>query len=185
MQHIRNFGIVGILSVLLASCMTAFKAQSFLERKGKLAAVCAAEYPVRDSVIVRPGTWTVDTLLAKVPDSIGTITDTPAINYSMKIPITLPFPVPDLKVKYQTLTIYRTKVDTILEIRADQAHQSALQAQISAQTAQIGKITTQRDSAQNGRNIWRWIALALMLPWVWKGGAGVYTLISQAEKRVP
>ena len=177
----RILTLVGILTLFLTGCMTTYKAQSFLERKGKLAAVCAASYPVKDSVVILSGPWNTDTVLHT--DSIfvrnASLDGFSTENQPFSGNVYEPSP------RIVTRIITRTRVDTVLEIRTDHAQESALQAQISSQTAQIGKVTTQRDSAQNGRNIWRWIALALMLPWIWKGGAGVYTLISQAEKKIP
>ena len=57
-------------ALLFASCISAEKATNVLKKKGKLAEVCEANYPVRDSIIERTK---VDTLRLRI---IERITDT-------------------------------------------------------------------------------------------------------------
>lgn len=108
-----------IVCFTVLSCNTPYKAANYLKNKGKLAEVCASEYPVHDSIIVIDSVH-LDTLY--IPEQIAMAPDTIVVA-GKAIPFFTKCPSP--------MVITKTILKDSIIIRKDIAKETALQLQVN------------------------------------------------------
>lgn len=178
--------IIVLVSVALffSSCMTPQKAVSYLKKKNLLSDTCAANFPVKDSIVVRDSV-SFDTLyLETLPEDV--------IDFSKEDSVV------KQQVRTQVKTILVTKTvrhDSII-IRRDIAHESVLDKQISKQNFLIieqdktiavkeAKIAEQKGTiSQKNRFIFKmWLLIALLVAVIFR--KPLFNLINPIKKIYP
>ena len=135
-----------VLAFLLSGCINTKKATDYLKDKGQLAAICADEYPVRDSVIYQPGDTIINTEI--LPGDTLVYHDTIWRNqYSYRID-TIRKACPAKEV------ITKVVHDTVRVYQRDTAKESALQNELKE------CIEEARKKERKG-SIWMWVAIAV------------------------
>jgi hypothetical protein len=161
-----------ILSILLAvcimGCMSTQKATNYLEKKGKLAEVCATRYPVQDSKIIIKEHVTTDTVLGTSYIMIDTC-DGKVVQK----------PCPPTK------TITNTIVRDTTIYKRDRAYEAVLLNELQAYNKQIkaldsmnNKLSRESIAYKKKANDWQWKAI---FTWVLVGVLGLF-LISKSLK---
>lgn len=136
--------ILIILSALsLASCMTTRKATDYLKDKGELPGICADEYPVKDSVIVKDSI-TLDTVFVGSDPVFDTVTQTVNDTVVRVVTKTLPAKV-----------ITKTQVQIKEVYRENTARVVALQGEIGGLKIALSKQTDKANEAKDEAGTWR------------------------------
>lgn len=146
--------------LLLAATLVAFscnpgkqltKAEARLAQAGRLAAICADRYPVKDTTYIKDTLVKIDTFL-----SGEYIFDTLKVNDTL------------YELKYKPVTIYKTKTLTKIVKVEDRAKIQALSTSVSQLEAQKGLLLAQineyKGKAQTRLN-WLILLIALILGW--------------------
>lgn len=169
----RTLGL--LVAMCLSGCMTTYRAQSFLERKNALAAVCADKYPVVGNY--KTGEW-----VGKV-DTSYIVVDTGSVDRQIRY-----IPVHDTT-KLSGVLKRMVVIDSLLRVDTlrivDQARVKELANQAQLLGNHITELSTRLDGSQKRNMVMYWIIFALLVPWLWKGGSKIIEVVLQAEKRIP
>lgn len=176
MKLIFTIIVLSLLIGCLQSCLTPEKAKSFLERKNKLAEICADEFPVRDSLVVRDSV-SFDTLyiedpgyqfvnpIYRVDTSFGNTTPIGIYdNASPLTPLTSPKKMVITKTVRHDSLIYR---ENTARVEALQFEKSSLSITVNDQNREISTLKTELDrihKRDRGK---------VRIPWWWLLVAGV------------
>lgn len=164
-----------LFAVLLFGCMSVQKATHYLEKKNKLAEVCASRYPVKDSLIIRERV-TTDTVLGTSYIMVDTCNG--------KI---IQKPCPPAKTITNTVvrdtTIYKRDMayETFLQLKLDVSENRYNQLlrnyhELDSTNNQLAK---KNIAIQKEANDWHWRAV---FTWVLLGAAVAITIFWRAKK---
>jgi hypothetical protein len=141
----RVFVLAGLLLIGCNPGKQLSKAEARLAQAGRLPAICAERYPVKDTTYIKDTLVQIDTFL-----SGEYIFDTARINDTL------------YEVKYKPVVVYKTKYITKVERVEDVAKIEALRASVSQLEANRAALSAQlaeyKDKAKTRLN---WLILAL------------------------
>lgn len=141
----RVFVLAGLLLIGCNPGKQLSKAEARLAQAGRLPAICAERYPVKDTTYIKDTLVQIDTLL-----SGEYIFDTARINDTL------------YQVKYKPVVVYKTKYITKVERVEDVAKIEALRASVSQLEANRAALSVQlaeyKDKARTRLN---WLILVL------------------------
>jgi hypothetical protein len=141
----RVFVLAGLLLIGCNPGKQLSKAEARLAQAGRLPAICAERYPVKDTTYIKDTLVKIDTFL-----SGEYIFDTARINDTL------------YEVKYKPVVVYKTKYITKVEIVEDVAKIESLRASVSQLEANRAVLSAQlaecKDKAKTRLN---WLILAL------------------------
>jgi hypothetical protein len=141
----RVFVLAGLLLIGCNPGKQLSKAEARLAQAGRLPAICAERYPVKDTTYIKDTLVQIDTFL-----SGEYIFDTAQINDTL------------YQVKYKPVVVYKTKYITKVERVEDVAKIEALRASVSQLEANRAALSVQlaeyKDKARTRLN---WLILAL------------------------
>jgi hypothetical protein len=155
--------IITILAIALAllfftnlvGCKSPEKAAAYLQKKGKLAEVCANAYPVKETIIYKPG----DTVINEIttPGATITRTDTVVVN-GETVYKTIYLQCPQSKVTTKTIH------DTVFNTVENTARVAQLQGAVADKDKQIEQLTAECDKWETkARKWWFWILAGIAL----------------------
>lgn len=141
--------------IMMVGCKSPEKATAYLKKKGKLAEVCANEFPVKETVIYKKGDTVIQTV--EVPGEKITITDTLNLNgeivYRDRF-ISCP----------PTKTTTKTVHDTVFQIRENTARVEQFKQLLADQDKELKATQDESDKYQNrAARWWVWILVGSAL----------------------
>jgi hypothetical protein len=158
----RVFVLAGLLLIGCNPGKQLSKAEARLAQAGRLPAICAERYPVKDTTYIKDTLVKIDTFL-----SGEYIFDTARINDTL------------YEVKYKPVVVYKTKYITKVERVEDVAKIEALRASVSQLEANRAALSVQlaeyKDKAKTRLN---WLILALCVAFGFAIRKPVMTLIN-------
>ena len=162
----RVFVLAGLLLIGCNPGKQLSKAEARLAQAGRLPAICAERYPVKDTSFIKDTLTKIDTFL-----SGEYIFDTARINDTLYI------------VKYKPLTVFKTKYITKVQLVQDMAKIEALRASVNQLEAIRATLLTQvgewKDKAKNRLN---WLILVLCVAFGFAIRKPVMAIISHYTK---
>jgi hypothetical protein len=162
----RVFVLAGLLLIGCNPGKQLSKAEARLAQAGRLPAICAERYPIKDTTYIKDTLVRIDTFL-----SGEYIFDTARINDTL------------FEVKYKPVVVYKTKYITKVERIEDIAKIEGLRASVSQLEAQKSTLSAQmadwRDKAKVRLN---WLILVLCVVFGFSIRKPVMALISHYTK---
>jgi hypothetical protein len=158
----RILFIIGVLLAtlvfiwMIAGCMTPQKATDYLKDKGKLAEVCAEEYPVQEKFIKGDTVTVTDTL-----ETFDVIIDTNTVNDTFYVTKTLP-PKIIRQIRTVTDTVIKENTARIFAMKKDLDEcTDLLRRSYDVMTKQDAEIKKQKDKWRGKIGIpWWWLDIA-------------------------
>lgn len=150
--------ILSILAVSFFSCLTPQKAVGYLKKKHLLADTCAANFPVKDSLITRDSI-SYDTLIVGEPFYIF---DTVEVG---GVPIIIKEKCPPSQII--TRTVYKDTTvwkKDMAQITALEGVVKKLQSQVDKKT---GENTVMKEKVKGKNKIILWLVIALIVLMIW------------------
>ena len=137
-------------AILLFGCNPAQKAANKLAKyPNEAAKFCAEKFPVKDDTLYLQGGVIIDTIVT-VKDSIIRVICPKADTVT----------IVDTKVKFRTVTVDKTRIDTITVIRENKANTAYLESEVKKYRNEANKY---KQSAQNRLQFILWLVIILLV----------------------